>query len=102
MRPVFVVGCQRSGSTMLGAMLGGHGRCVCVPESSFLMAAMPHPNGPDSQDPAPIIAAIKSHWSFRAWNLDLESMLPELGEAQPNFRDVVEWLVAHYTTSRKS
>ncbi|MFL5475589.1 MAG: sulfotransferase, partial [Gemmatimonadales bacterium] len=33
MRPLFIGGCERSGTTMLAAMLGGHSRCLCLPES---------------------------------------------------------------------
>lgn len=33
---VFIGGCQRSGTTMLGSMLGAAKGAVCVPESSFL------------------------------------------------------------------
>ena len=31
-RPVFIVGCQRSGSTLLGAMLGAHSDVIYIPE----------------------------------------------------------------------
>lgn len=35
MRPIFIGGCPRSGTTLLGALLGAHSRCVCVPEMPF-------------------------------------------------------------------
>lgn len=35
MRPVFIGGCHRSGTTMLGAMLGAHPACLTTPESQF-------------------------------------------------------------------
>ena len=34
-RPVFIGGCDRSGTTMLGSMLGAARGAVCTPESSF-------------------------------------------------------------------
>ena len=34
-RPVFIGGCGRSGSTMLGAMLGTHPDCLTTPEATF-------------------------------------------------------------------
>lgn len=35
-RPIFVVGCQRSGTTMLRLMLDSHSRISCGPETRFL------------------------------------------------------------------
>jgi hypothetical protein len=37
MKPVFVGGCDRSGTTPLGAILGAHPECACVPESQFVL-----------------------------------------------------------------
>jgi hypothetical protein len=34
-QPVFVVGCPRSGTTMLAALLGAHSRLACGPETEF-------------------------------------------------------------------
>src|SRR4051812_27371323 len=38
-RPIFVVGCPRSGTTMLQLMLHAHRRIAIPPETRFLMAA---------------------------------------------------------------
>src|ERR1700755_3342949 len=38
-RPIFVVGCPRSGTTMLQLMLHAHPRIAIPPETRFLMAA---------------------------------------------------------------
>lgn len=35
MKPVFIGGCERSGTTMLGAMLGSHPQYLCPPEMPF-------------------------------------------------------------------
>lgn len=35
-RPIFIVGCQRSGTTMLRLMLDSHARISCGPETRFL------------------------------------------------------------------
>jgi hypothetical protein len=35
-RPIFIVGCQRSGTTMLRLMLDSHSRISCGPETRFL------------------------------------------------------------------
>ena len=38
-RPIFVVGCPRSGTTMLQLMLHAHRRIAVPPETRFLLAA---------------------------------------------------------------
>ena len=35
MRTVFIGGYSRSGTTLLGAMIGAHTQCICTPESQF-------------------------------------------------------------------
>src|SRR3954466_16294700 len=38
-RPIFIVGCPRSGTTMLQLMVHAHPRIAIPPETRFLMAA---------------------------------------------------------------
>lgn len=40
-RPIFIVGCQRSGTTMLRLMLDSHPRISCGPETRFLVGFAP-------------------------------------------------------------
>jgi hypothetical protein len=52
-RPIFVVGCPRSGTTMLQLMLHAHPRIAIPPETRFLMAAYDARSGfGDLRDPA--------------------------------------------------
>jgi len=68
--PVFIGGCGRSGTTLLGALLGAHTECVCVPESHFRLTLLRwmdragrHANAENTR------REIERHWSFRAWGL---------------------------------
>jgi hypothetical protein len=36
MKALFIGGCDRSGTTMLGSLLGTHSKILCVPESQFI------------------------------------------------------------------
>lgn len=99
LRAVFVVGCPRSGSTMLGAMLGGHSDVVCIPEAQFLVKLMPEAGRDAPVDPAGLIDRISHHWRFRVWEFDLGQSRPTLGEIAPTFRATVEWLVGRYGES---
>ena len=65
MHPVFVVGCSRSGSTLLGAMLGAHPEIVCVPEGQFIVDLMPKLGSDDSVNPSEIIDQVTRHWRFQ-------------------------------------
>lgn len=40
MKPVFIGGCHRSGTTLLGALLGAHPQCLTTPESQFKTDAL--------------------------------------------------------------
>ena len=98
MRPVFIVGCQRSGSTMLGAMLGAHPGIVCIPEAQFVVDLMPRGGPATTINPADIIDAVAKHWRFRIWEFDLGDGRPTAGEA-PSFRGAIEWLAREYAKS---
>jgi len=95
-RPIFVVGCQRSGSTLLGSMLGAHPEIVCIPEGQFIVDLMPTADPQAKVDPSQIIGRIDTHWRFRVWEFDLGSDRPVAGEVEPTYRGAIEWLVRHY------
>jgi hypothetical protein len=42
MHTVFIGGYSRSGTTLLGAMIGSHTQCVCTPESQFKIDVLRH------------------------------------------------------------
>ena len=95
MEPIFVVGCQRSGSTMLGSMLGADSRTIAIPEAQFVADLAP-------SDPAEhgalaqYIDLIAAHERFRIWNFPLGDARPE-GEGC--FADAVRWLVRRYAAT---
>jgi Sulfotransferase family len=94
-RPIFIVGCQRSGSTMLGAMLGAHPKIVCLPEAQFIGDFLPaDPNPP--VDPTELLDAIENHWRFRIWDFDLAGARPQPDEIAPSFAATICWLARRY------
>lgn len=99
MRPVFVIGCQRSGSTLLGAMLGAHPDIICVPEGQFIADLLADPNDAEGCDPSSIIDRIVRHWRFRVWEFDLGSDRPTPGEVEQTYRGAIEWLVQRYAAA---
>lgn len=97
MRPVFISGCGRSGTTLLGAMLGTHSRCLATPESKFILQIY-RTNLKEHREADLEISLekIKNHWSFKVWGVELNSK----EEFQPNlwnsYSDLVLWLVKMY------
>jgi hypothetical protein len=68
---VFVGGCGRSGTTLLGSMLGTHPSCLATPESRFRF--LPYRRRPRTGEPGDLGAALERalrHWSFRIWGID--------------------------------
>lgn len=92
--PVFIVGCQRSGSTMLGSLLGGHPNVICTPESQFLVDCMPDTDPDAMIDAGGLITAIESHWRFRIWNWRLGGRRPPFQRGR--YADTIAWLIHLY------
>ncbi len=97
--PVFIVGCGRSGSTMLGAMIGAHPDIICIPEGQFIVDLMPPGDSSREVDPVAIIDRIVKHWRFRVWDFDLGRRRPPRYDVQPTYRAAIEWLVRQYARS---
>lgn len=96
MRPVFIGGCERSGTTLLGAMLGAHPSCLCVPEMQFKLDILRFPRhaGQETVDQSDVMQRLAKRSSFRIWelNLDMAAIRHELLSC----RQLIEWLVTAY------
>lgn len=91
MFPIIIVGCQRSGSTMLGAILGSHSKIVAIPEAQFFVDCMP--SLPETQiDVRAVEQSVKEHYRFKIWNYKLPKLLTEF-KYYPEF---FKWLVSSY------
>jgi hypothetical protein len=97
MKPVFIGGCDRSGTTMLGAILGTHSDCLCVPEGQFIVDTL---QGKDYDlkhvEVNPVLQQITKHPRFKTWmeHLDPPNWPGEQPEAE--YSTIVEWLVMLY------
>jgi hypothetical protein len=96
MRPVFIGGCPRSGTTLLGAMLGGHPDYLCVPEMQFKRTILRLPsNGPHGAvDKADALQKLAGQPKFRIWELGTDVALMPHG--QLSCRELIEWIVKAY------
>lgn len=97
MRPVFVTGCFRSGTTLLGSLLGMHPASLCVPEAQFKLSAM-HAGAYSRKSTAAPAAYrhILNHWRFKLWDIEVDPHPALLDHTDATFRDIIEYLVSEY------
>jgi hypothetical protein len=97
-RPLFIGGCERSGTTMLGAMVGAHSRCVCVPESHFIEHLLTSDGfDPGAVEPRKTLATIITHQRYRLlWDLPLDLGAVPSAELGSTYAEVLSWLVRAY------
>lgn len=70
---IFIGGCSRSGTTLLGAMLGSHPDLICTPESHFKIDVLRSPAM--AQNGLDVLAAadlINRHWRYKIWETPLD------------------------------
>ena len=67
---IFIGGCARAGTTLLGAMLGGHSSAICVPESQFKIGLL-RDRRIANRDAAQKF--LQKHWRFRLWDMPIQS-----------------------------
>ena len=76
---IFIIGCPRSGTTLLRAMLASHSEIAVPPESYFILPALRHKpaNGEfGSIDRRAILDAVLAQKSFKKWRLNADDLLP--------------------------
>lgn len=91
--PIFVGGCSRSGTTLLGAMLGSHSKCLCTPESQFKSDILGDIQDNAGIDAEQIFNKIEGSWRYTIWDLERESV--EL-EGNDSYADLIMSIVKTY------
>jgi len=71
-RPIFIFGCDRSGTTFLGSLLGSHSRCATTLKSQFVYDNYKTAHTGEQFDLERAVAKIKANFRFRLWNIDLD------------------------------
>src|SRR5688572_23033605 len=90
-RPVFVVGCPRSGTRVLAGILGVHSRAVAVPDSRFISEALT-----GAADPRVRRVRVLAGRPLRAFGLDGETVRRDLAEFGGTHADLWVALVRRY------
>lgn len=79
--PVFIVGAQRSGTTLLRMLLNAHSRIAIPEEARFLMPMLEQrhlDHGFHGADYSRLIAFMRASEEFRLWNYDSGSFFADL------------------------
>ncbi len=95
---LFIGGCSRSGTTLLGAMIGSHSNCICSPESHFKIDVLRAINrgAVSESNPAALLALTKKHWRFKIWEFDIEPSQALTNTTAPSYAHVLNWIVTQY------
>lgn len=101
-RQIFIGGCSRSGTTLLGAMLGAHRQAICTPESHFKIDVLRSPifieNGVDQ---AAALDFIERHWRFKIWQLSLaETAVSHEEDGETSFACLMNAIVHQYAAQQ--
>ena len=94
--PVFIGGASRSGTTLLGTMLGSSCDAVAVPEARFkwtLLASMK--DGSDSVVLPSAIRQLSADWKFGQWRIALPAASETAGE-EARYGDLLRCLARQY------
>jgi hypothetical protein len=92
-RQIFIGGCGRSGTTLLGAMLGAHSECICPPESHFKVSVLRSCRTREGDiDLDRALHLTRIHWRFKLWGIAVDPRRAP----RSSFADLLVWLVERY------
>jgi hypothetical protein len=76
--PIFIGGCDRSGTTLLGAMVGGHSRCLTTPAAQFVTDSLPAlgRDGDQLEQQRWLHRFVGSHYQFSTWRITPPECVP--------------------------
>jgi hypothetical protein len=101
MQRLLIGGCDRSGTTLLGAMLGAGSGVQCLPETRFLGPLAQRYAGADAVPVAEAVQFVRAHPRYGLWGPDaLAGAEAELPAALP-FPEFVDALVGVYARGQQ-
>lgn len=97
MRPIFIFGCERSGTTLLGSLLGSHSHCVATPEAPFVAEVYRQHLARDAGfDLNHTLGKIKNDFRFKLWNIDVSAQAAERAGVS-SYKTLIDYLLATYS-----
>ncbi|MFD2614754.1 sulfotransferase family protein [Paenibacillus gansuensis] len=99
-KPVFIGGCPRSGTTLLGSMLGAHSESICVPESQFKIGLISKFKT-YSNNIELLKKDLFNNKRFKLWQVDAKEVKNYLINNSITIQDLLDFLVESYSTNHK-
>ncbi|NTU80900.1 MAG: sulfotransferase [Chloroflexales bacterium] len=97
MKAVFIAGCARSGTTLLGSMLGSSPVCLATPEAKFNLEVYRDCLRAGRQgDMSEALRRIMGHWSFKIWGVAVEPEQARQAGGCASYGELITWLVRRY------
>lgn len=99
LKPIFICGCGRSGTTLLGSLLGSHSNCIATPESQFIFDLIQgsHLSANITIEPDQVIKQLSKHWRFKLWNLKLSTNDFKIKEIN-TYSELIQFIVNTYAS----
>ena len=96
-RQIFIGGCSRSGTTLLGAMLGVASQVICTPESHFKIDVLRSPARQGERvDLRQAMALIQRHWRFKIWAYDVDATAVPYDQLRDSYACLLNYLAGGY------
>lgn len=92
---ILIGGCERSGTTLLGSLLGNHSQCLCVPESQFKCHPLTEPGSTEDIDLAEAYQQITRQWRFQIWGI-ADDLSREILEGISSYAELLKKIVETY------
>lgn len=98
LKQIFIGGCERSGTTLIGSILGAHPSCICTPESQFITHFYRRENfNPNKIDPFLILDVIRHHKRYRLeWKGALDFPKKYILENFYKYSEFLKWIARCY------
>lgn len=96
MQQIFIGGCSRSGTTLLGALLGAHSQAICTPESHFKIDVLRSIVADDNWDVLDAADLIRRHWRFKLWETPLDLKTIPVNEMKRSYASLMNYVVGEY------
>ena len=96
---IFIIGCDRSGTTFLGSVIGSHSKCIATPESQFKVDCYSEQDK-TSFNAEEAFTKIQNTIRFKNWNTDISFTKSEYNEIK-NYPDLILNIVQKYNISKR-
>lgn len=94
---LFIGGCSRSGTTLLGSMLGVHPSLITTPESQFKIELLRQlPTLTEPLDLAKTAVLLNKHWRYKIWGPQLTPTQLADAAPEPTLAGLMQTVVGAY------